>query len=291
VIWELGSRRLDFTRGPCLMGVLNVTPDSFYDGGRYLDPGPAVEHALRLEEEGADIVDIGGESSRPPLYGGGGEVETAEECRRVVPVITAIRRHSDVPISVDTTKAEVARQALVAGCDIVNDITALNGDVAMASVAAQAGAPVILMHMRGTPATMQKDTGYGDVVAEVADFLRQRVDVAIAAGIDPSRLALDPGLGFGKSAAGNFALLRSLDRFVDMGYPLVVGASRKSFIWKTLGLSPADSLEGSLAAAVLAVERGAHILRVHDVKETSRAVRLVTRVLDQSSRKAVGSEH
>lgn len=275
--WDLGGRRLDFARTR-VMGVLNVTPDSFYDGGRYLDAGVAAEHAARLREEGADIVDIGGESSRPPLYGGGADVGAEEECRRVVPVIEAIRRRSDVPLSIDTVKAEVARRALDAGADIINDISAL-GDPGMASLAAERGAPVVLMHMRGTPATMQQNTHYDDVVAEVFGFLRQRLAVAVESGIDPSRVALDPGLGFGKSVEGNFALLGALGTLAEAGCPVLVGASRKSFVWKPLGLSPAEGLEGSLAAAVLAVERGARILRVHDVKETLRAVRLTESVL------------
>lgn len=280
--WDLGRRRLDFSRTR-VMGVLNVTPDSFYDGGCYFDPGPAVEHAVRLVEEGADIVDVGGESSRPPLYGGGDGVETQEESRRVVPVVEAIRRQSDVPLSVDTVKAEVARRALDAGADIINDISAL-GDPGMAQLAAERGTPVVLMHMRGTPATMQRDTRYRDVVAEVRSFLRQRLQVAVDAGIDGGHIALDPGLGFGKSVEGNFALLGAVDALAEIGCPVLVGASRKSFVWKPLGLSPAEGLEGSLAAAVLAVERGARILRVHDVKETVRAVRLTECVLAAGGR-------
>ena len=276
MIWELaGGRRIDFRQRVQVMGVLNVTPDSFYDGGRYSEPSAAVERALSQAEAGADIVDVGGESTRPPLYGPVAEVPAAEEERRVVPVIEAIRRHSDIPLSVDTVKAEVARQALAAGADIVNDISALTHDEEMAAAAAEAGAPVILMHRRGTPATMQRNTHYDDLTGEVAGYLEGRVDQAGRHGIPAKRVAVDPGVGFGKSFAGNHQLLRRAGSFSVRGCPVVVGASRKSFLWKPMGLTPDDALEASLAAGILAVIHGARALRVHDVKETVRAVRLL----------------
>lgn len=273
--WELaGGRRVDFDQRVQIMGVLNVTPDSFYDGGRYADVAGAVDRALALAAEGADIIDVGGESSRPPLYGPLTEVPVDEECRRVVPVIAAIRRQTDVPVSIDTVKAEVARQALAEGADIVNDISALSGDEDMVDVVSSARASIVLMHRRGTAATMQDDTHYEDLVSEVRDYLAARIDYACRRGVSVARIAVDPGVGFGKSADGNRELVRRAGEFAVRGCPVVVGASRKSFIWKPMGLSPEQALEGSLAAAVLAVAHGARALRVHDVAATVRAVRL-----------------
>ena len=274
MIWSLRGedRSVDFRSRVRIMGIINVTPDSFYDGGRYDEVGRAVDRALQLEAEGADIIDIGGESSRPPMYGAAAAVSAAAECRRVIPVVEGIRKRSQVPISVDTTKAEVAREALSSGADIVNDISAL-GDPEMASVAAEAAAPMILMHRRGTPATMQLDTRYDDLLGEIAGFLGSRMDAATAAGVDRRQLAVDPGLGFGKSISGNLTLIAELPRFRGFGCPIVVGPSRKSFLWKPLGLSAGDCLEPSLAAAALAVARGANAVRVHDVAASFRAVR------------------
>ncbi len=280
MIWPLASRTLHFGDQVQIMGVLNATPDSFYDGGCYSEPSAAVERGLVMVEEGAAIVDIGGESSRPPMYGVAEEVSVAEECARVLPVVAGLRRQSAVPISVDTVKAEVARRALALGADIINDISALRHDPAMAEIAAQAEAPVVLMHRRGTVATMQQNTHYDDLPGSVYAFLQERVRVAHAQGVE--RVAVDPGLGFGKSPKGNLALLGMLERFLGLECPLLVGASRKSFIWKTLGGTAADSLAGSLAAAVLAAKAGVHILRVHDVAATLRAVRVVEAVRDQA---------
>lgn len=280
MIWELGSRTLHFGDQVQIMGVLNATPDSFYDGGCYSEPSAAVERGLAMVEEGAAIVDVGGESSRPPMYGVAEEVSVAEECARVLPVVEGLRRQSAVPISVDTVKAAVARRALEVGADIINDISALRHDPAMAEVAAQASAPVVLMHRRGTAATMQQNTHYDDLPKTVYAFLQERVCVAYDQGIE--RVAVDPGLGFGKSPEGNLALLGMLECFLGLECPLVVGASRKSFIGKTLGLSVAESLEGSLAAAALAARAGVHVLRVHDVAATLRAVRLVEAVRSQA---------
>ena len=279
MIWSLGGRVLDFGDRVQIMGILNATPDSFYDGGRYLEPQVAISRGLAMAAEGASIIDVGGESSRPPMYGEAEHVSAAEECRRVVPVVEGLRRQSDAFISVDTVKAEVAAQALDAGADIINDISALRHDSAMAGVVARTGAPVVLMHRRGSAATMQQDTYYRDLLGEVHGFLAARVEAARAEGIE--RIAVDPGLGFGKSREGNLALLGALERFADLGCPLLVGASRKSFIWKTLGLTAEESLAGSLAAAVYAVGAGARILRVHDVAATLRAVRLIEAVREE----------
>lgn len=280
MIWELGGRPLCFNDQVQIMGVLNATPDSFYDGGRYCDPKVAVERGLEMVEEGAAIVDIGGESSRPPLYGVAEDVSVAEECARILPVVEGLRRQSDVPISVDTVKAAVAQRALEAGADIINDISALQRDPAMVEVAAQAKAPVILMHGRNAAAAMQPNTHCDDLPGAVYSFLAERVRAAQAQGVE--RVAVDPGLGFGKSREDNLALLGMLECFLRLEHPLVVGASRKSFIWRTLGLSAAESLEGSLAAAALAARAGVHILRVHDVAATLRAVRFVEAVRGQA---------
>ena len=281
MIWSLGGRVLDFGDRVHIMGILNATPDSFYDGGRYLEPQVAISRGLAMAAEGASIIDVGGESSRPPMYGEAEHVSAAEECRRVVPVVEGLRRQSDAVISIDTVKAEVAAQALDAGADIINDISALRHDSAMAGVVARTGAPVVLMHRRGSAATMQQDTYYRDLLGEVHGFLAARVEAARAEGIE--RIAVDPGLGFGKSREGNLALLGALERFADLGCPLLVGASRKSFIWKTLGLTAEESLAGSLAAAVYAVGAGARILRVHDVVATLRAVRLIEAVREEGA--------
>ena len=287
MIWQLGDRAIDFGARVQIMGILNVTPDSFFDGGRYSTRDAAVERALAMVEEGADIIDIGGESSRPPVYGAARSLPAAEECERVVPVVEALRRLHGVPVSIDTTKAEVARQALAAGADIINDISALRDDPDMPAVAAATGAPVILMHRRGTPATMQENTDYDDLLGELREFLRARLAAAVAAGIAPDRVAIDPGIGFGKSVAGNLEIIRHLDTFAELACPVLVGASRKSFIWKWLGQTAAESLEGSLAAAVLSVARGAHMLRVHDVAPTVRAVRVAEAIAGRAEEEQV----
>lgn len=279
--WKLGNRTLDFADRVQIMGILNVTPDSFFDGGRYQEREAAVQAALRMVEEGADIIDIGGESSRPPMYGEGVDVPLREECERVVPVVEQLRQHSDIPISIDTTKAEVAWQSLQAGANIINDISALRDDPCMLEVAVASSAPVVLMHRRGTRAAMQQSTSYRDLLGELKSFLAERIEVARAGGVASGRIAVDPGIGFGKSVSGNFEIIRHLDVFSELGCPVLVGASRKSFIWKSLGLSPAETLEGSLAVAVLSVVGKAQILRVHDVRETVRAVRLAEAILSR----------
>ena len=282
MIWDLnGGRQLDFRRGARVMGILNVTPDSFYDGGQYCDPESAVDRVLEMAEEGADVVDVGGESSRPAIYGEAARVPATEEADRVVPVLAAVRRQSSIPMSIDTTKADVARAALDAGADIINDISAL-GDPLMAELAAETNAPVILMHRRGTAATMQQNTRYEDLLLEIRSFLEDRVKAAVDAGAMAERLALDPGVGFGKSVTGNFALIRHLSVFARSRHPIVVGASRKSFLWKPFGLSPEEALAGSLAAAALAVVNGANIIRAHDVAATTRAIQVVEAIASAS---------
>lgn len=257
---------LSFERAPRIMGILNVTPDSFSDGGRWADPARAVEQGLRLVDEGAAILDVGGESTRP----GARPVPADEEARRVVPVIRALARSIDVPVSVDTRKASVAAAALEAGAQIVNDISAL-GDPAMAGRVAASGAALVLMHMQGSPETMQDDPRYGDPVAEIADWLAGRLAAARDAGIAGDRLVADPGLGFGKRLEDNLAILRRLEELHALGVPLLVGASRKSFLGRlTDEPDPTRRLAASLAAAGRAAEAGARILRVHDVEATRR---------------------
>jgi dihydropteroate synthase len=256
------------------MGVVNVTPDSFSDGGLFLDPEAAVAHGKQLVDEGAEILDVGGESTRP----GAERVGEEEELRRVVPVIRGLS-DSQSRISVDTSKAVVAAAALDAGAEIVNDVTALRGDLEMAGLCGERGATVVLMHMLGEPRTMQEDPRYEDVVAEVKAFLAERLQAAVAAGIDEERVWLDPGIGFGKTGAHNMELLRRLGELRELGRPLVVGASRKSFIGKVDG-SPADQrLGGTIASSVLAAAEGADVLRVHDVAEVRQALTVATAIL------------
>ncbi len=257
-----------------VMGVVNTTPDSFSDGGQFLDADRAVAQALRLAAEGADIIDIGGESTRP----GAEPVAEEEEIRRVIPVIERLARASDVAISIDTVKARVAQLALQAGAKIVNDISALQADEEMAATVAQAGAGVILMHRRGTPQTMQANTNYDDLVAEVREALAQAIARAEDAGCDPRRIMIDPGIGFGKSLEGNLDLIRSIKTFASLGKPVLIGASRKSFVGRITGAEAPDRLGGSLAAAVAAVLNGAAAVRAHDVKETRQAVDVAIRL-------------
>ncbi len=252
------------------MAVLNVTPDSFYDGGRRAEVHQAVADGIAMAAAGADIIDIGGESTRP----GAAEVSEAEELGRILPVIRALRKAITLPISVDTYKSTVARAALDAGADIVNDISALRFDPAMAPLVAREKAPVILMHMQGTPRTMQANPQYADVVREVRDFLAAQLYEAMDAGIPADSIIIDPGIGFGKTLDHNLQLLRGLSVLAALGPPLLVGVSRKTFIGKILNLDPDQRLEGSLAAAVAAALAGASLLRVHDVGETSRALRV-----------------
>lgn len=258
------------------MGILNVTPDSFSDGGNFVDIGSATKHARAMALAGAAIIDVGGESTRP----GAAHVSADEESRRVIPVVEALSReivseHPGLLISIDTAKALVAKQALAAGARIVNDISALRFDGDMVNVVRDSGAGVVLMHMQGTPQTMQVEPYYDDVVQEVCDFLGERIAFAVDHGIAKTQIAVDPGIGFGKTADHNLKLLAHLDQFARLGCPVMVGTSRKSFIGKLVGREPHKRMPGSIAAAVDAVSRGARIVRVHDVAETVDAVRMV----------------
>ncbi len=255
----------------CVMGVLNVTPDSFSDGGKYLDPFMASEHAVRMVEEGADIIDIGAESSRP----GAERVSAQEELNRVLPVIKAVARKVKVPISIDTWKSEVAKAALLEGAALVNDITALRGDPAMAGVVAEAGAGVVLMHMKGEPENMQAGPVYGDVVREVISYLAGSVHIAETAGIPADMIAIDPGIGFGKTLEHNLEILRRLSEFKALDKPILVGTSRKSFIGKITGRGVTDRVFGTAASVAAAIMNGADIVRVHDVGEMAEVARMI----------------
>jgi dihydropteroate synthase len=252
-----------------VMGVVNVTPDSFSDGGRFLDPDAAVAHALALAEEGADILDFGGESTRP----GAEPVSADEERRRVVPVIERVAQGTTAQLSIDTSKAAVAEAAIAAGATLVNDVTALRGDPAMAGLVAEREVDCCLMHMLGEPRTMQLDPRYDDVVSEVASFLEERLAFAVAQGVREDRVLLDPGIGFGKTLEHNLELLRRLDEIVALGRPVVVGTSRKSFLGLlTDRAEPDERLAGTIATNVLALERGAAVFRVHDVAPVREAL-------------------
>lgn len=271
MFWECRGRKLDLDAKTLVMGIVNVTPDSFSDGGRFSRTEIAIEHGLELIRDGADILDVGGESTRP----GSDQVSLEEELWRVVPVVEGLRGVTDVPISVDTTKAEVARQTLAAGADIINDITALRGDPELGVVAAESGAGLVLMHMLGTPKTMQVEPHYQDVMAEVIAFLKERTEAAEAAGIRRGQIVLDPGIGFGKALGHNLEIFRRLRELVDEGWPVLMGPSRKGFIGALLGGAPVDQrVEGTAAAVTASILAGARIVRVHDVREMARVARV-----------------
>lgn len=275
MIWQAQDRQWDLRRRALVMGILNVTPDSFSDGGRFFSVEKAVEHGLRLVAEGADVIDVGGESTRP----GAQSVGEGEECARVVTVIRALRSVCDVAISIDTSKAGVARAALEAGACIVNDVTGLR-DPAMPAVVAESGAGVVIMHMQGEPRSMQAAPHYDDVVAEVRGFLRDRRAFAEASGIALGRIAVDPGIGFGKSVEHNVEIIHHLAAFVQDGSPVLLGVSRKSFIGRLLG---EDSLARrdwpTVALTAMAIERGVRLLRVHDVRPNVEAARMTEAIL------------
>ena len=270
--WELGSRTL-------IMGVVNVTPDSFSDGGRWLDPAAAAERALELEAAGADLVDIGGESTRP----GAAPVPAEEEIARVVPVLERLSGKLRVPISIDTWKGPVARAAFAAGAEVLNDISALRFDPELAAAAASSSGPVVLMHIRGTPRDMQESPVYADVVGEIAAYFRERIAWAAGRGIAPGRLILDPGIGFGKTLAHNLEILRRLRELASLGRPLLVGPSRKSFLGAILGRPPGERLMGTAAAVAAAIFSGAHLVRVHDVREMREVAAVADRILETAA--------
>ncbi len=263
----------------CVMGILNTTPDSFSDGGKYLAGDSAIAHGLQLVEEGADILDIGGESSRPFSD----PVSVEQEIQRVIPVIEELAERINIPISIDTTKAEVAKQALKAGASIINDISALNHDPDMAKIIAENNVPVILMHMKGKPKTMQVNPQYDDLIGEIAEFLQERVDYAVKSGIKKENIIIDPGIGFGKTVEHNLMLIKYLEKIHDMGFPVLMGPSRKSFIQKILSdlngeKITADSAKtniATLAAVACSIINGAHIVRVHDVASVKPLVQIV----------------
>lgn len=278
-MWHLaGGRTLDLSEQGVIMGIVNVTPDSFSDGGEYLEPARAADHALSMLDEGAALIDVGGESTRP----GARPVSAEEELARVLPVVEAIlARRPDGLVSVDTSKAAVAEATLECGAAIINDVTALRGDPVMATVVAKYGAGLVLMHMQGEPRTMQANPTYGDVAAEVRDFFAERLEAARAAGIAPEKVAFDPGIGFGKTVAHNLTLLRELPTLAALGQPLVLGVSRKSFLGKISGADALpDRLPPTVALTALGRERGARVLRVHDVRPNLLALRTVEALLN-----------
>ena len=277
MIWKVRGQSLDLTHRALLMGIVNVTPDSFSDGGSFLDPLAACKQGLKLVEEGADILDIGGESTRP----GSHSVPLEEEIQRVIPVIEKLRRETKALISIDTNKAPVAQAAMDAGADIINDITGLRGDANMTSVVSQSGAGVIIMHMKGTPRTMQDAPAYQDIMSEIGDFFRQSVALALSSDIDPMSIALDPGIGFGKTPEHNRQLLAGIGSFAKTGHPILVGASRKSFLgWLAGSSAMEDRFWPGVAITSLCRERGAKIFRVHDVKPHHDALRMTEAILN-----------
>src|SRR5919112_2624066 len=275
-----GAETLTDGPGPVVVGILNVTPDSFSDGGDFLDPEAAAEQAAAMLDEGADMLDVGGESTRP----GSDPVSQEEEIRRVVPVLKRILSvRPEAVLSVDTYRSGTAKAALEAGASLVNDVTALRGDPGMVSIIEEAACPVILMHMQGEPKTMQKDPHYQDVVGEVRDFLVERAEYALAAGVRPENIIVDPGIGFGKNLEHNLALLRNLDALVDLGFPVLIGTSRKSFVERITGVQEArDRVFGTVATTVLAFEQGATFFRVHDVRANRQALAVAEAVLHTS---------
>ncbi len=260
------------------MGILNITPDSFSDPGEYLDKDKAVARGMELVEQGADVLDIGGESTRP----GSEPISAAAERKRVIPVISELRKRTKVLISVDTTKAEVAEAGLDAGADIINDISAFRFDDRMPLLASDTGAPVILMHMKGVPKTMQSNPFYEDLYQEIHCFLGERIATATAYGIPKEKIIVDPGIGFGKNLAHNLAIINNLDFLEDLQRPILVGISRKSFIGKILNLPPQERGEGTLASAVLSVLKGAHILRIHEVEQVKRAITVAEAIMNEN---------
>jgi dihydropteroate synthase len=268
--WRLRSKTLALGRRPLVMGILNVTPDSFSDGGRFFDSMAAIKHGIGLATAGADLIDVGGESTRPYSE----LVSAEEELRRVLPVVEAMCQMSNVPVSIDTSKAEVAEAAVGMGAEIINDVTGLTGDPRMIDIARQTGAAVVAMHMQGTPQTMQDKPQYADVATEVLEYLRSRRDTLIAAGIENERICLDPGIGFGKTHQHNLTLLANCWRFHELGCPLLVGHSRKGFIGKVLGDKAANPIAGTIGVACAMAAQGVQVVRVHDVAAVRQALLL-----------------
>ncbi len=260
---------------PLIMGILNVTPDSFSDGGKFISLRTGYNHAIKMIEEGADIIDIGGESTRPFSN----PVSVREELDRILPILKKIRSKSDITISIDTTKAKVAKEALLNGANIINDISGFSFDNQMINVAQQFNCPIVLMHIKGDPKTMQINPSYENVVNEIKDYFVSKINFLKQSGITKNNIILDPGIGFGKSVKDNFKILSNINEFVEMKYPILIGASRKSFIGKTLDTDVQNRLEGSLAANLFALQNGCHIFRVHDVMQTKRAFTIHNKIL------------
>ena len=264
----------DDNRKTLIMGILNVTPNSFSDGGKYGNSQQAVDFAIKMEEDGADIIDIGGESTRP----GAKPVEFEEELNRVIPVIEGIRKKSDIVISIDTYKSNVAEKAITAGANIINDISGLRFDNNIVHVASELQVPIIIMHMVGNPQNMQTDPFYTDLIEELILFFHERIDLMTSNGILQNNIILDPGIGFGKTVNHNFTIIRELSRIVEMGFPVLVGPSRKSFIGLTLNLPPEKRIEGTAAAVTASIMNGSRIVRIHDVREISRVVKITEQI-------------
>ncbi|MFZ1082264.1 MAG: dihydropteroate synthase [Candidatus Kryptoniota bacterium] len=277
ITYKFGETTVEFGKRTYLMGILNITPDSFSDGGRFFDQTDAVLHAFQMTKDGADIIDVGGESTRP----GARAVSVEEELQRVIPVISKIRLKGHVPLSVDTYKSQVAKEALKAGADIVNDISGLHFDLKMADVIAEAGASVIIMHIKGTPKDMQVNPHYSDVVKEVYDYLADAVEVAREKGI--KQIMIDPGIGFGKAVEHNLELIGRLDEFHSIGVPVLIGVSRKSFIGKILETAVESRLEGTAAAVTASIIHGADIVRIHDVREMRRVTLVADAIVRQKA--------
>lgn len=274
-LFRIGDATFDFSKKTHIMGILNITPDSFSDGGLYLDPDKATEAAIKMIKEGADIIDIGGESTRP----GSEQVDIDTELNRIIPVIDLIHSQVSIPISVDTYKSQVAEEALKHGASLINDISGLTFDSEMSHIISKYHASVALMHIQGTPKIMQENPHYDNLIDEIMRFLENSISLARQAGIEDDQILIDPGFGFGKSYQDNLILLGYLEEFRSLGYPILIGVSRKSFIGKPLNLPANDRLAGSLAAASCGILNGANMVRVHDVKETYRAVRVIDEIL------------
>ena len=269
---------LSIEKQSLIMGILNVTPDSFSDGGKYLEKNNAINHALAMIDNGADIIDVGGESTRPFSD----PVSLDEEISRVIPVIEGIRKESDVCISIDTTKSEVATAALNSGASLINDVSAMEVDPLMIDVALKFDCPIIIMHMKGTPKSMQNNPQYESLISDIKDYLQERVDFIVSKGVNSKKIVIDPGIGFGKTVENNFEIINNLNHFTKMGLPVMLGASRKSFIGISLDLPEEDRLEGSLAANIIGLQNGAKIFRVHDVAETNKAFVIANKIFNSN---------
>lgn len=270
----INNKKFDFENKTYTMGILNLTPDSFSDGGSYTDVETAVKRAKKMVEEGVDIIDVGAESTRP----GADYIEEETELKRILPVVRRLVTEVDVPISIDTYKSRVAEECIKVGAHIINDIKGLKGDPNMAKVVAKYGVSVIIMHIQGDPQNMQKNPEYDNIIEDIKGSLEESIDIAVKAGVSPKNIILDPGIGFGKTFEGNLEIIKKLCEFKKLEYPILIGASRKGFIGNILGTPPLDRLEGNLAVAVISAYNGASIIRVHEVKETVRALKVADSV-------------